>query len=411
MRFALEHCLAAVMPRRHRRSGRRTRAWHPAGSVRRSVQWLNAISTRISAAIGLALVAACSSGTASDGTIRIRQGDACPHCTIELRDSLTIGSSSGWDVLSPWAAIGLDHDRVLISDVQSYPGQLLVLDPTSGRPPIVIGRQGDGPGELQVVSGAWLEGSEVHVYDNRQQRESVFDSAGNYLRSYPWAFGPKNSVGSRWPLPDGGLLISATVRSREAAGNPLHVLNANRELVRSFGADTAMLLPGLIDLARRAVSKASDGAIWVGRINEYRIEKWSISGEHLQTMDRQVSWFPRWQSVETTDYMAAAPPPRLVAILEDPSSGLLWTMTVLADSRYRPTKRVGDAETPVVVSELDDFFDTVIEAIDIRTSTVLATRRFDEILGVAGQAIVASQYELEDGTIRVRLSRLVLDGQ
>ena len=88
----------------------------------------------------------------------------------------------------------------------------------------VVGREGGGPGEYQTSFLAWT-GGVLFVHDPQQQRTSVFDSAGNFLRSWPsaccfwrWigsdtlgrAYVPVMAIGRDLPHGNGWLRVSAS---------------------------------------------------------------------------------------------------------------------------------------------------------------------------------------------------------
>jgi hypothetical protein len=88
----------------------------------------------------------------------------------------------------------------------------------------------------------------------------------------------------------------------------------------------------------------------------------------------------------------------------------LGVLILLADSHYRPSKKVTDPESPADPLERSRFFDTMIEVIDVKTRKVIATRRFDEHLYFVGPGVVRTMRESDDGTMRFTLSKLRLLG-
>lgn len=355
---------------------------------------------RILFLIPVAAVAACigREGDAAPGEIR---EDLCATCKIVLDDAVHIGSSNGWAVLSQFAYFGIDERGwVVVADPMSYPNQVLFLSSASDTIPTPIGREGAGPGKLLRITGLWTSDQGVHVFDGGTGRETVFDTAGQFLSTYVYRFGPIGRLGSRIPLDGNRLLINATIRTPDNAGYPLHILDSERRIERSFGADTALLLPGFVDFNARALAWSSDSVLWVARFNEYRIEKWTLRGEHVLTLIRHPDWFEPWWTVETTDYMVAAPPPSLAWIHEDKERHLLWLMFWLADSDYHPVKKATDPQSRINKVEMNRFFDTMVEVVDLVTRTVVAQRRFGPLFGVAGDALIYEQSEANDGSAR-----------
>lgn len=77
----------------------------------------------------------------------------------------------------------LSDGRLVISDNQS--SEVRFYDPR-GRHLVTVGREGEGPGEFDLVSGlVRMPGDTVVVIDPQLQRVSIIDPGGHFARSIP----------------------------------------------------------------------------------------------------------------------------------------------------------------------------------------------------------------------------------
>ncbi len=85
-----------------------------------------------------------------------------------------------------------DNENIYISEFQDQ--VIKVLD-SNGKYIKTIGAKGDGPGEFQRISylAATKDGILV-VLDSTARRTSLFDSSGNFLKSFSWKMGYYNFI-------------------------------------------------------------------------------------------------------------------------------------------------------------------------------------------------------------------------
>lgn len=337
---------------------------------------------------------------AAQTTVTIPDRVQCGECRIRLEPVSTIGASSGAELLSPNAVIRMDPaGNILLADANSYPGQLGYRAAGSSDW-IFMGRQGKGPGEFDRAGQLWISPAGLHVIDMGTFRETLYSRHGKFIDT--------------WLLPawsrevaelDRGLRVHATtVRTRSAAGYPLHLLDQDRQIVRSFGADTAMLVPGMEILTQRVIAAAGDGGVWSARPNEYIIEKWSLAGQRLMTIRREADWFEPWLRREGTIYRVR-PQPRIIGIVED-SDGLLWVQLSVADRNWE-AQTIGEREA-VTPEMWEKAVDTLVEVIDPARGVVLARARSPNVLTPIGPVLVSRTTEAVDGSARVAIMRLRL---
>jgi hypothetical protein len=78
------------------------------------------------------------------------------------------------------------------------------------------GREGGGPGEFQGLGDVWaLAGDSLLTYDYRSDRISLFESSGDFVRSFPLLTltGGKSSPQGVAPFADGSMLVRARTMS------------------------------------------------------------------------------------------------------------------------------------------------------------------------------------------------------
>ncbi len=132
-------------------------------------------------------------------------------------------------------------------------------------------------------------------------------------------------------------------------------------------------------------------------MTEYRIEQWDTAGRKRQEIVRRSDWF-RPHRRAPTYRPGEVPPPRLNAIRQD-RSGRLWTLSTVADPDWESAfERSDRAQEGVEFSgDLNRYFDTVIEVIDLAAGRVLASRKVDDYLIVfaSDDLVVSSRLTAE----------------
>jgi len=96
-----------------------------------------------------------------------------------------------------------------------------------------IGRRGGGPGEFRAVTGIMIDPADsLFVFDARHGRITVFSPDYAVVRvvnlDYPIS-GKGFFIGTK-------MLINQGIRTPHRAGYPLHLMDRNGEILRSFGS-------------------------------------------------------------------------------------------------------------------------------------------------------------------------------
>lgn len=259
-------------------------------------------------------------------------------------------------------------------------GQVAVFD-NAGRIASVVGKPGEFGRVASVFSGP--RGS-VLAYNfigrelreigpaKRQRAESVQPVRVDY---------PPALVRD-----DGTIVVTQQIRTSELMGYPLHLLAGDGRVIRSFGADVPEYRADLRLLMDRVVAPGSGGSMWAAPRGRYILERWNLTNGSLITrLAVSSSWF-----IESAAYPRdgqTRPTPVIQALWERDDQ--IWVLIRDADAVWKPSAE--NTERPWELKLVNGMYDWVLEVVDGRNGTVLATKRFDGALyGRAPQPYVVS---------------------
>ena len=242
-----------------------------------------------------------------------------------------------------------------------------------GRLDGVIGRAGQGPGEFEqlhtLIPGS---GDTLFAPDLGQGRITMFGPDRVLAGTLPMPFGLLDLV-----MPDGSFLVASQIRRSETIGYPMHVVDREGRVVRSFGTDEPQYRPDLNHILTRKVALGQDGTVWAMAPARYLLERWDPStGERLQSTRIRSDWFSESNEPYTDETVRPSP---LVEGLWEDEDGRVWTIVQDADVDWEPPPRANE-HRPVERQEWERTYDWVIEVVDPGSGRVLASRRFGETL-------------------------------
>jgi len=258
-----------------------------------------------------------------------------------------------------------------------YATQIKVFD-AKGLYLRALGRKGAGPGEFEGVSGVHVDaGDSLHVLDWGTSRHTVFGPDFRLIRSNPIGLQPQMS----WlMLPDGRTVVNLTIRSPEKLGLPLHLLDADGTLLRSFGSDSkGAYRPDFPGMGERALAPHRGTLVWAAHQSAYAIDLVDVnSGEIVKRLIREASWLPASAPQRTSMRPPAEiPPPSTLAAIHEDAEGLLWVLISVADSRWKSAVQARDARH-LTITDPVRYTDHIIDVIDPARGRVVASVRFDE---------------------------------
>ena len=251
-----------------------------------------------------------------------------------------------------------------------------------------LGQSGDGPGEFRAVRRVLLGPLDSIYVADWSLRINVFSPDLNFVRLRSISNSPS------LVLNDGGLIVADQIRTPERIGYPVHSLRPNGELEKSFGVDTPLYRPDLKLIANRLAAKASSGGIWTLPQGRYLFERWDPhTGLRKQSIAVQSSWFKtiaKW-SVDERNRPASV----IESFSED--DGLLWVLFRVADTDWAVPPQA-NTERTISAEEYNRTFDWIIEAVDVMTGQVVASKRFPNVLwGRAPSKVLVSSRQVVAG--------------
>lgn len=319
----------------------------------------------------------------------------CTGCEVGLEEVAVLGGVEAGEgfVGRPHVVLQFPDGRYLLADRHDQ-GRLKFYDP-DGRFLRSVGREGEGPGEYQIIQSVTrLEDGSLEVWDLGQLRITRLGPDFEVIET------TRIELNGVWvaALPDRSRVMVSMIPTPGSAGLPLHWIDPSGGHRRSFGADPP--IEDLRDWERhiRHIAPASDTSVWAAHYLAYVLEEWSISGTLLRRLERNVDWFP---PVDDGGWVDSESPPnpsnRQIHANED---GSIWVATWIADEDWRDGLQqrrdpYGRSYTGYNQENPGWYFDTVLELIDPDAGAVLGSVRVDEaIMGFVNDTL-AYGYRME----------------
>ncbi len=343
-------------------------------------------------------------------TIVLKESLTCRGCKVVAR-SVAVITDSLFDISFEFSlVVGQDaRGRLLVTGRKA----IGVFD-SAGRFIKSLTRYGSGPGEFrqpfQFVVGP---GDSLFVSDIALSRVSVFDPTFTTLArtvSVP-------RLTEFLPRADGQLTLGGYVATKEGAGQPLHVVSRSGGVVRSFGTDSAIVgHDPRRTLARSLVSRAN-GDVLAAERDRYRLSVWGNDSGLRRVFERHAIWFPGTGPEARVDHFArTASPPQLYAIASTRDPNILLVNIVMPRKDYKPDPRLQGSRGEVGIKPnkpiglyVNDYFDTIIEFLDLEQGTVLASSRLRGIYGpISHSPLHWRIQERPDGNLELAIVRFEL---
>ena len=321
-----------------------------------------------------------------------QDGRCATGCTIQVD---TVWSSNPTNEDLSLTFVPLERGDSILA-VNAYDNEYIAVLGPSGETVRLVGRDGDGPGEYRSISAIAMHGDgRTYVYDRR--RLTVLDSA---LEVASIATLPV-TVERGFVLADRTSVVDGTRRVGDSTF-ALHLIGEDGALLNSFdGATTASAI--------RFIARGRDNTVWSApRFPEtptYEIARWDPrTGRRVQSVNDRPSWL-HWTPPDRSANQVACgrgdraacdrmhdeqrpphpPMPAIFHMWESPDS-LLWVVSHVADAHWK------DA----TISEYHGRFDSVLEARDVISGALIATRIFDQYLTGFTNSGRVMMFELDD---------------
>ena len=343
--------------------------------------------------------------TAAQNAPRVISVASCTgHCGMTLNLDMEYGDDSGPGMLDLIGWIKAYRDVSRRTYIVGEPiDNVLVFDP-DGRFLRRIGRSGSGPGELKHGSSLVVTGDgEFSVLDRGRSVILNFDHTGHLrseVRTVGWIPGIRTYA---W---EGSQVVHvADLATPDRIGFPLHLVNVETgQIDRSFGSMTGEheLGSSLSLSGPPPIAIGEDRRIWmVSGFERYDIGLWQMNQRHL-LLRREASWFPELTRADLSHGGTGKPPaPFIYALALSESDSLLWVLGSVADEEWKEADPASGNE--------DNFYDDILEVIDLRTNGVIASQRFDHSYHLVAAGVLGRVVITATGSVRYQTFRAQLD--
>jgi hypothetical protein len=291
-----------------------------------------------------------------------------------LREVARLGDREGPGALHDIANLVRVNDRGQFVVAGSAGTELLVFD-SIGDFVRVIGRPGDGPGEFRrAASIVFGREDSLYVFDNGQGRLTVYDPELQLARTTPVVPTPSPRIIA---LDDGRFVTALTVRTPERVGYPLHLVDPDGAIMKSFGSLTREYGPGIQQSMGRALAVGAGGVIWAAHGFRYEIAAWDTTNAVRTRIDREPDWFP--PRVDRTGPSVGAPEPEpVLQAIHEADDGTLYVSVLVGDEDWQDALREVRPGSYRLESQFD-YYDSMIEVID-RSGRPLARTRVEGLV-------------------------------
>jgi hypothetical protein len=244
------------------------------------------------------------------------------------------------------------------------------------------------------------------IHDDMARRATELDLEFRVRRTYHMETVPRNAL--LGPRGDG--IVAATIPTSTRVGFPLHAVDSIGNVTRSFGYDGRPFREDMVSLFRRGLAPvAGTRTFWAHHLVEYGFARCHLDSLVCEQFVRIAPWFPPPTPATFADQhrMQFAPPPELRGV-GHPAPDRLWTISWVADPRWRESVRLVTANESQVL-DWGLRFDTMIEFVDLTERGVLASLRLDTPgWGMLSDDEFWLREETADGQLRVVVVRMSL---
>lgn len=323
--------------------------------------------------------------------------------SIVLDQVALLGGPHDPVALRPDASIACDNEGRFIVGPTFDAGRIAVYR-RNGQYEQSFGAHGSGPGEFQSISRVLSSADgRIHILDNRLRRWTIFNQDLTLDSTVQL---PVNAL-SAVVLPDNTLVVSAIVRSSQGIGQPLHSISREGRARTSFGMiSEEVVRPREMMSFIREIAPTGEGMIWSALKTRYEIQLWEDFKFPTLVISRHVSWFPAWREMNPRAPDLEPPQPIIRSVSED-QDRRLWVLFSVAKEDWNPGPFRPDGPAPALsFQDHMKYYDSMIEVIDEKSWSVVASARFPELLiSFVEDSYLWSVEEAGDGHVSLRVFR------
>jgi hypothetical protein len=272
-----------------------------------------------------------------------------------------------------------------------------------------FGREGQGPNEYRWIVDIEVGPSDsISLFDSFNLRRTVLSPDLEYVRDHPLVARPFSNGG--WILEDGSVVVNGVRSDFGHFGMAFHQMDPDGEPNGSFAQYNGLITPATaLDLLWRPFTVLPNGNIVATVRSTYVLDEFDlVTGEPTTHWTPPESWFVEYPG-ELHYVHEDKPPQSLMFGVANDSTGVVWTMALVADDDWRSHQRraEGPDGTNWVYEGATEFFDSMVEAVDWRSGEVLARRQFDfAAVRLLDSRHIVALTELETGAYRIDVWRL-----
>ena len=239
-----------------------------------------------------------------------------------------------------------------------------------------FGNEGEGPGEFQSV-GPILHrpGDSTWVFDGSLARWTVFDGNWKPTRTFPGVGDMRDVV----ELPGNRFVLANPYATGQLPMYPLHVMDAEGQIDRSFGTDEPESDPRRDWRVRRAIASATGGGFWAAHHYNYVLDRYDDRTELVNTLRRITDWFPEIQAPSSS--LSERPNPFILAVRDD-GLGHLWVLVAVPEPDWEEAIPSGAAGATEGRVDTDALLGTRLEVLDTESGDLIAHLYTNDLLNI-----------------------------
>jgi hypothetical protein len=314
---------------------------------------------------------------------------ACKICALQLSPVVRLGSAEDSAGFGLTASVVMTRRGQFLVSSGTFVGHIFVYD-RNGTFLRSIGRRGGGPGEFNSTLRLHVDATDTvrAIEAGTPRRYHVIAPDNTIRRSVPLL----TSFASAVAQPN-GTLFAAT----PTAATLVAEYDQKGQRIKEFGTP----LPNANPKERAGfVAIGPTGTRWSLAQDAYVIERWSPDGTRAQRVTAVRNWLPRDPPTNPRDARVKKPASRLVGMLAGPNDQL-FVFAVVADANWKPSPPGRDPDPRRV-------FDTLVELIDARSGSFIASTRFDGLMFPMHGTLVTGMVEDAVGDRRLNVWSLSL---
>ena len=287
---------------------------------------------------------------------------------------------------------------------QTYMEGTVAVYDTAGRLSSVIGRKGQGPGEIGYVWTMAATKDGVYLVDLWNHRLNFVNGSLELSDSWPLKF----SVKQFEVLPDGRLLAAFDRRTGPTPASFHYLSNSGEYLGAVLPAQFHSDEVRQATLGEKVATAASDGTIIIADAANYAFSL-VRGGSVSDRVESPVNWFEAYSQPPSDDLALV---PRIVDVSVDAENRAWFLITVPNPSYVAPPnlRELSDRETGATpMFELNKMYDTAIEVWDLSTRELLTGIVVDpKLRGFAAPLEPYTLIETDTGELQAHVWRLSL---